>query len=128
MYFSLSGLLIRKLNRLTRSCSLAAVPVRAPILLPHVLTERPRSGFQVMLSTPPQIPRWLPGCPNQGAIQFNSYKPGRLAHYWHSPGVPKSGQTSPYPAAQPAGGVVILEPFRERPAGPKHTRAEQDEN
>jgi hypothetical protein len=42
--------------------------------------------------------------------------------------VPKSGQTSPSPAAQPAGGVVILEPFRERPAGPKHTPAEQDQS
>ncbi len=39
-----------------------------------------------------------------------------------------SGQKSPHPQPQPAGGVVILEPFRERSAGPKHTRAEQDQN
>src|SRR5579872_627562 len=34
------------------------------------------------------------------------------------------GQKAPHPLPQPAGGVIILEPLRERPAGPKHTRAE----
>jgi len=43
-------------------------------------------------------------------------------------GLPNSGQKDPYPLPRPAGGVLILEPFRERPAGPKHTRAEQDES
>jgi hypothetical protein len=39
-----------------------------------------------------------------------------------------SGRKNAAPAALPADGVVILEPFWERPAGPKHTRAEQVES
>jgi hypothetical protein len=34
----------------------------------------------------------------------------------------------PHPLPTLADGVVISEPFWERPAGPKHTRAEQEEN
>jgi hypothetical protein len=34
----------------------------------------------------------------------------------------------PVPLPRPAGGVIILEPFRERSAGPEHTRAEQDQS
>src|SRR6478609_1680512 len=72
MYFSLSGLLVRRLNRLTRSCSLAATPVRAPILPPHVLTERPRSGFPGhALNATPKV-RMDHACPGHGAIQLNS--------------------------------------------------------
>ena len=46
-----------------------------------------------------------------------------LGPFCHSDGGPKSGQQSPSPAARRPGGVVILEPLWERPAGTQtHSR------
>src|SRR4029077_4049400 len=36
------------------------------------------------------------------------------------------GKKRPFPLPRTAGGVFILEPFWERPAGPQHTPAERD--
>ena len=45
------------------------------------------------------------------------------------PGLPLiQGAKALHPLPSLAGGVVILEPWRERPAGPKLTRAEQVES
>jgi hypothetical protein len=44
------------------------------------------------------------------------------------PGVPGGDKTALIRCLDRLGGVAVLEPFRERPAGPKHTRAEQEES
>jgi len=51
-----------------------------------------------------------------------------LARFSPSERLKNEGQKSPYPLPRPAGGVFILEPFRERPAGPEQTRAERDQS
>ena len=105
------GLHVRKLYRWIRPCfSAAARSVRASALAAAWPDGTPPFRFaQAMLFNAPtrQLePFWLVfGAPEASRIQ---------------------GRQARHPLPRPAGGVVILEPFRERPAGPKHTRAEQD--
>jgi hypothetical protein len=95
----LSELLVRKLYRWTRPCFSL-----------HVLTER-RSDFQVMLSNAPTL------------------KPEPFLARFQRPERPQiQDKKAHHPLPRSADGVVNLEPFWERPAGPKHTRAEQDQS
>ena len=51
-----------------------------------------------------------------------------LARFSAPKAVRIQGKQTRHPLPRPADGVVNLEPFWRRPAGPKHTRAEQDQN
>jgi hypothetical protein len=102
--FPLRGRFVRRLDRWTRSCfSLAATPVRAPILPPHVLTERPRSGFpgHALNATPnsqmaPRLPQ-----PGRHPIQLSSRAVWPIIG---APRRPKIRADKPLPRCLSAGG------------------------
>ena len=68
------------------------------------------------------VPIFRPRFQRPNSVTLSHFRP-----VFSAPKVPRiQGKKARHPLPRPAGGVLILEPIWERPAGPKHTRAEQD--
>ena len=98
-----------QLNRWTRPCFSLSPPVRNG---PARHVRSARRALQLMHSTPQLVIIWAVSGPFLRAPKSPEFQ----------------GRQALHPLPRPAGGVVVLEPIWERPAGPKHTRAEQEES
>ena len=105
--FSLSELLVRKLYRWTRPCFSPTATFAASRARP------PQQGFRPCIQRPNAKLR-----PVIRTVSGPFLAPQKS---------PDFGQTSPSPAASTGRRSCHSGTLRERPAGPKHTRAEQDQ-